>query len=311
MRRFFATAALCAGVFGIVGVSAAHADLVTAFSGFNTVNEVGVSGLMSSYASDTANIAPRSGASIATSLATFGPARVSYPGVGTLPSPGGSELHNYDEGVVGVRVSGGNLIVQIASGINPLTGVYNGGWNTVYGQGDMFIAVDDGNSVNHFALLNAWARDGANAPVSIGQGTFAAAQGFHLGAGVDGGTREGNLVKLMADADIALSGGPGSYNPGNAPAGLDLRTLAQGGVDLGDANLVHNSTTDGGQTWYIQTWTVPMGLLADSVPFSISLHNSPTCSNDQIGGEFLVPEPGTLLTILMGVGAMAARRRIA
>ena len=311
MRRFFGTAAVCAGVVGLVGVSAAQADLVTAFSGFATINEVGLSGMTSSYAADTANIVPRSGASIASSLATFGPARVNYPGVGTVPSPGGSAAHGYDEGVLGVRVSGNNLVVQLASGIDPLTGTFNSGWNTWYGQGDMFIAVDDGGSVNHFALLTSWARDGANAPQNIGQGTFASAQAFHLGAGVGGGTREGNLVKLMADADIALSGGPGSYNPGNAPAGLDLRAYATGGVDLGDTNLVHNSTTDGGQTWYIQTWTVPMGLLANASQFSISLHNSPTCSNDQIGGEFLVPEPGTLLTLALGVGAMAARRRMA
>ncbi len=226
-----------------------------------------------------------------------------------VPSPGGALGKNFDQGMLGMKVDGSNLVVKMATGLNPLTGYYYSGWNTWYGQGDMFVAVDDGSSVSHFALLNTWARVAPGGALrQIDGGHFNDAQAFHVG-------REGSLVALGSNSDVTLTGGAGSYSAGHAapPAGLDTRAYAEGGTEIGDANIQHNSLTDLGQAWYIQTWTVPIAWLTSSTSaVTIGLHSTASCGNDTIAGNYTIldqiPEPCSALLAVIGLG-LATRRR--
>lgn len=287
----------------------ARADLIQQFTGFDSIWEVGTSGLRSSYDTDTKNNASVSGAMTANSLPTFGPQRVSYPnGVGEVPSPGGSVGTHFDQGVLGVKTEGGNLVVQLATGLNPLTGYFYNGWNTWYGQGDMFIDVADDAGISHYAVLNNWGRDSHGNPISLNGGHFNAAQAFHVG-GSGRANLEGHLVELVTNSDVTITGGTGSYGTSNAPTGLDLRTFADGGTDCGSANLVQASLSDRGQSWYVQTWTINLSSLSTDRTYDIALHASASCGNDQIGGSFNVPEPSSIVLVLSGLVAVLRYRR--
>ena len=145
MERRLAFAAALAVVLCSVGW--ADPWLADQFAGYETVWEVGVSGLQSSYYTDT-----QSGTTLPDYMFTLGPDRVSYPhGVGEVPSPGGLVGENFDEGALGVKVEGGNLVVQVAGGLNPLTGYYYDGWKTWYGQGDVFVTVEDTVGIRQYA----------------------------------------------------------------------------------------------------------------------------------------------------------------
>lgn len=301
MRSFRILSLVAIGATG----QAVQADLSTAFSGFETVNEVGVSGLTSSYHADTVNNLSVSGPVTSASLANFGPLRVEYPGIGAVASPGGAEGKFYDQGVLGWRVDGSDLVVQLATGMNPFTGRYNAQHNQYYAQGDMFLSVGDSGGVRQYALLSNWAD--SDGPLDLGSG-YASAMNFHLGSGIDSDTREGDLIRLLADNDVQRSTGSGTYNHGNAPDGLDIRVFARGGTDLGDMDLMHSTTNDAGQDWYIMTWTVPMSFLSADPTFNVAFHAGPTCSNDQIGGGGLVPEPASLGVLALSGLALLRRR---
>ena len=280
--------------------SAVLADLATEFSGFNSVSEIGVSGLKSSYHTPT-----KAGNTQPDFLFTLSNERVSYPhGVGQVPSPGGSIGKAFDEGVLGVKVQGGNLTVKVAGALNPQTGYYHSGWKTWYGQGDVFVTVADSAGIGHFALLNSWARDGSGALRSLDGGHYDQAQTFHVG-------REGYLVRLDANGDVVRVGGTGAYSPTYSPApeGLDYRSYAQGGTDIGNAGLVHSNVADFGQTWYIQTWTVPLRWLSSDPAFDIGLHKTASCGNDQIGMVARVPAPGAAVLGLAGITTAFLKRR--
>ena len=303
---------LCAGMILLTSCSAVWADLSTAFAGYTTVSEVGMSGLQSSYYADT-----KSGVTLPDYMFSLGPERVSYPhGVGQVPSPGGGVGRVFDEGVMGLRVQGGNLIIQVAGGLNPAEGYYYSGWHTWYGQGDVLITVEDTAGISHFALLNSWASDGASYRTLNG-GHFDAAQDFHTGAG--GGTDlQGHLVSLSSTNDVVLAGGQGSYRPSYSPPpeGLDYRVYAQGGTDIGDAGLEHSSVWDVGlggvgQDWFLQTWMFPTNWLSSDPVFTIGLHKSASCGNDQIGMVTVVPAPGALVLGLLGFGTTGFVRRMA
>lgn len=287
----------------------ARADLIQQFTGFDSIWEVGTSGLRSSYYTDTKNNVPVSGATTANFLPAFGPQRVSYPsGVGEVPSPGGSVGSHFDQGVLGVKTEDGNLIVQLATGLNPLTGYYHSGWNTWYGQGDLFLDVADQSGVSHYAALSMWGRDVQGNPISLNGGHFNAAQAFHVG-GSGRSNLEGHLVKLATDANVTTTGGTGAYTASNAPAGLDMRVYASGGTDRGNAALVQASLSDRGQSWYVQTWTIDLSSLSSDRMFNVALHAAASCGNDQIGGTFNVPEPSSVLLVLGGlVGILRYRR---
>jgi hypothetical protein len=300
------TSILLVVAVALFGASIVQADLVQKYDGFNTVWEIGVSGMRSSYSTDPVSDAPISGATTGSALPILGPNRVSYPnGVGEVPSPGGALGHHFDQGALGVLVNDGQLTLQLASRLNPQTGFYYDNQHTWYGQGDLFVDVADSSGISHFALLSAWARNSEGGPISINGGHFNAAQSFH----VEGGGLEGHLVQLGEDADVAVTGGPASYNPGNAPAGLDLRAFANGGSDLGDAGLTHATVVDQDQNWYVQTWTVNLGDLSSDGSFGVGLHAIASCGNDQIGGQFCVtPEPASIVLILAGLLIKGIRR---
>ena len=304
------TSILLVIAIALLGGEIAQADLVQKYNGFNTVWEIGVSGLQSSYAADTMNDAPVSGATTGSFLPIFGPNRVSYPnGVGEVPSPGGSVGRHFDEGALGVKVDGGQLILQLASRLNPQTAYYYEDHHAWYGQGDLFVDVADSSGIEHFALLNSWARNSQGDPISLNGGHFNTAQSFHLTGGSSGGSLEGHLIHLGENADVTVTGGTASYNPGNAPNGLDLRTYAAGGSELGSASLTHASVVHQDHTWYVQTWTVGLGDLSPDGSFNIGLHSIVSCGNDQIGGQFAVtPEPASIVLVLAGLLLKGARR---
>lgn len=295
----------------LLGGGIARADLVQKYNGFDTVWEIGTSGLQSSYSADTINAAPVNGTTTGSFLPVFGPNRVSYPnGVGEVPSPGGSVGRNFDEGALGVMVVGNQLILQLASRLNPQSGYYYDGYHSWYGQGDLFVDVADSSGVQHFALLSSWGRDTLGNPISLNGGHFNTAQSFHLTGGTSGSSLEGHLVRLGENADVTVTGGTGAYNAGNAPNGLDLRTFAAGGSDLGTAGLTHSSVVDQDHTWYVQTWTVSLGDFSPDGSFNIGLHSTVSCGNDQIGGQFAVtPEPASLALVLAGLLFRIGRRR--
>lgn len=301
--NLFTVVAIC-----LAGTAIASADLVSEFAGFSSVWETGVSGLTSSYYADTIAGLPVTGPTTGSFAPAFGPSRVDYPGVGEFPSPGGEVGTHFDQGVLGVKVGGGNLTIQLASGLDPVAGYYSSGWNTWYGQGDLFLAVSDSAGLSHFALLDTWARDEQGVPRELNGGHFAAAKTFHVSGGAGGSSLEGHLVRLGENADVTLTGGTGSYNAGNAPTGLDIRAFAQGGLDRGDAGLIQASLTDLGQTWYVQTWTIPLSSLSADGTFDVGLHATASCGNDQIGGGFSVPEPASVLLALSGLLIFRGRR---
>ena len=303
------TSLFCAGLMLLICSSAASANLSAEFDGYTAVWEVGVSGLQSSYSTDT-----KSGITLPGYMPSLGPERVTYPhGVGQVPSPGGAVGRVFDEGAMGVKVQGGSLMIRVAGGLNPLEGYYYSGWKTWYGQGDVFITVEDTAGIGHFALLNSWPKDGGDY-VELNGGHFDDARQFHTGE-ASGTNLEGHLVSLSSTDHVIRAGGAGSYHPGYSsgglPQGLDYRIYAQGGTDIGDAGLAHSQLTDLGQQWYIQTWTFPTNWLSSDSVFSVGLHKAASCANDQIGVVTVVPAPGALLLGLAGFGTIGFIRKTA
>lgn len=288
---------------------AARADLVGAFTGFDSVFEVGTSGLVSSYDADTRAGNPLSGATTSTMLADLGPDRVSYPnGVGAVPSPGGALGAHFDQGVLGLQISGDELTIQLATALDPLAGFYYSHWESWYGQGDLFVDVHDSAGVHHFALLNSWARDTDGDPLELNRDDFLLAREFHISGGPGSTSLEGHLVRIDSDDDVTLSGGPGSYHAGNAPDGLDLRAFARDGEDRGFADLTHGTVEDGGRTWYLQSWKVALADLSTDAAFDLGLHALASCGNDQIGAHYNVPEPQALSALLAALVLVRPRR---
>ncbi len=299
---------LLVAVLLAAAVSVARADLTQSFQNLNSVWEIGSSGLQSSYFGDTKLGQPVTGATTGNLLETLGPARVSYgSGVGPVPSPGGSLGQQFDQGVLGFRTDGHELVFQLATALNPLTGYYYNGYHSWYNQGDLFVDVADDAGLRHFALLNTWGRDSEGSPISLNGGHFSAAQTFHLSGGTGGSSLEGHLVQLSTNNQVTMTGGTGAYDGSNAPTGLDLRTYASGGVDLGSAGLLNATTTYSEHTWYVQTWTFDRTELSAASVFDIGLHAAASCGNDQIGAIYTVPEPATLL---LGIfGALLLRKK--
>jgi len=282
--------------------SAASADLSSVFDGYTTVEEIGVSGLQSSYYRPT-----KGGNTLPGFVQSLGPNRVKYPyGIGEVPSPGGSVGRHFDQGVMGIKKVGGSLKIRVAGALNPLGGYYHSGWRTWYGQGDVFVTVGDATGVSHYALLNSWAGDGTSYR-TLGRGYYDDAEVFHTGGGI-GPDLQGHLVGLSEVDDVVLTGGRGSYHPGYSrsglPKGLDYRVYARGGTDLGDAELDHFSVHDFGREWFVQTWTLPTNWLTCDPVYTLGLHTAASCSNDQIGMVSVVPVPGALLLGLAGFGTM-------
>jgi len=142
----------------------------------------------------------------------------------------------------------------------------------------------------------------------------------------------GHVVSLTDSSQVALIGGPGSYDGYNV-AGLDSRVFAQGGTDEGGtADDLTISTTqdqvfpgtgpDG--TWYIETWTVPIAAFSSGTSFEVGLHQTFSCGNDQIGlladigggsatpanGGPVVPVPGAIGLAAIGLCCLRLGKRV-
>ncbi len=305
--RFRIHVALGVIVCAVAVVPTVRADLANEFAGFTTVSEIGVSGLRSSYSADTIAGLPVSGPTVSQYLPAYGPARVWYPDGGEIPSTGGEDIHPFDQGVLGVRVVDGAVIIKLASGLDPTTGIFSSNWNTWYGQGDMFVTTQDSRGISQYALLSVWPRHAGGEPVWLG-GHFEHTSDFHLTGGAGGTSLEGHLVRLLADADVTTTGGVAGYPPELAPEGLDVRSSAVGGTDVANGHVTNGAVEDAGLTWYVQTWTVQLSDLSPDATFSLGLHDALTCGNDQIGGDFQVPEPTTLTLVVVGALVLAVRR---
>ena len=306
--------AWCALALTLFGVSSlARGDLAGEFAGYSYVQEVGVSGLVSSYHQPTGN-----GNTLPDYLPSLGPGRVSYPhGIGQVPSPGGAVSQYFDQAALGAKMDGSNLVIQAAGGMDPTTGYYYQGRR--FGQGDVFLTVQDAAGVRQYALLTSWASDPLG-PLPLNGSQYNQALSFHTAGGPDGGSIEGYLVRLESPDDVLVVSGTLAYYHGYRypVVGLDYRVYAQDGVVIGDTSLAHSTVADGGQTWHLESWTVPTDWLDLSGDFSLALHRTLSCGNDQIGivvdltGPPVVPAPGAAVLGLIGLGSVfAARRRSA
>jgi len=266
---------------------AANADLAANFTdmGFESVFEQNVSGLKSSYHAYTQGSYGVD--NIPNEMFTLSDKRVYYPWVGNVPSPGGPTGRLFDEGAVGLKIDGANVVVKVAGRLNPLAGIKLGG--TWYSQGDVFVTVEDSAGVRQFALLNSWAKKPDQSYRNLGDGHFNQAKNFHATGGAGGTSLEGWLVRLLNSDDVARVGGPHSYaaTSGN-PDGLDYRTYVQGGQPVDWANIAHTTTQEQDpeglpQTWYMQTWEFPSSWISSEQVFDIGMHKISSCGNDQIG----------------------------
>jgi len=239
-------------------------------------NAVGVSGLSSSYY--------RVLLQNMTSLPTLGPSRVSYPGVGALPSPGGTLGRAFDMGVVAYKRVGGNLTILVASGIDPRTWIIPSGLSSQFGVGDLFLDVKGSGPIKHFVLLN-----NLNSGNAItGHGTyFAGVQSFRAGGALDG-----RLYQITTETDILRTGLTSSYIfSSNDPAGLDTRLFAKGGTSVGVGTVAFSTVSaeeplggGGAMNWYLTEWTVPLSAFGTPGVFDIALHVATSCGNDVISG---------------------------
>lgn len=294
----------------LITTTAAYADLTAVFSGFDATWGIGTSGHKSSYHDDTVAGNPVAGGLTGSALPVFSPDLVSYPaGIGEVPSPGGAIGLEYDQGAIGIAATPGGLSIRLASALDPRLGVFNDRRQVWYGQGDVFVAVNDSDGVRHYALLNEWAKDGDDLPIDINHGYFNAARDFHLAGGNGGESLIGDLVELKFNGDVALSGGSEAYGPGNAPDGLDLRMFAEDGDFVADGDLTITEVIDSNRTWYVQTWTVPLDAFSGDASYKLALHAGVSCGNDQAGGIFFIPEPTSFVLLAIGLLVTARRAR--
>jgi len=297
----------------------ANADLAAHFTGmgFESVFGQDVSGLKSSYHAHTQG---SSGVNnIPNEMFTLSDQRIFYPWVGKVPSPGGPTGRLFDEGAIGLKIDGANVVVKVAGRLNPLAGINLGG--TWYSQGDMFITVEDSAGVRQFALLNSWAKKPDQSYRNLGDGHFNQARDFHATGGAGETSLEGWLVRLLNSDDVAGVGGPHSYAAtSGSPDGLDYRTYVQGGQPVDWANIAHTTTQEQDpeglwQTWYMQTWEFPASWISSEQVFDIGLHKVSSCGNDQIGmvTTAVVPAPHAAVLGIIGlaiVGWIGRMRRL-
>ena len=296
----------------------ANADLAANFTGmgFESIFEQNVSGLKSSY--DAYTQGPSGVNNVPNEMFTLSDQHIYYPWIGEVPSPGGPTGRLFDEGAIGLKIDGANLVVKVAGRLNPLAGVQIGG--TWYSQGDVFVTVEDSAGVRQFALLNSWAKKPDQSYRILGDGHFNQAKNFHA-TGKDGASLEGYLVELEDSGDVARVGGPHSYDAtSTSPVdGLDYRTYVQGGEPLVSANIFHSITEEEdpegySQTWHMQTWKFSASWISSEQVFDIGLHKISSCGNDQIGmvTTAVVPAPRAAVLGIIGltiVGWVSKMRR--
>lgn len=312
-RTTFIFAFLAVAVLGLG--SAALADVSV------SVDQKGTSGSVSSYY--TNNYGNEIVSNWFTTMPTLGPTLVYYTdaNVGAVPSPGmysPAEAAQFDAGTLALNITGGTVTVQMTTAMNPTTGYHDGSWNEWYGQGDMFLSVDNAGTVKQYALLNTM-------PPVLDDGGYDAARNFRTG----GGAAPGDLVLLGNAGQVSYITGNGSYSGpsgyGADGVGLDSRIYANGGTVV-----AATAFSNGGQgtpgigydnqavNWYTETWTFAASNLGSFD--DIALHSAMTCGNDQIGldsglivyNRANVPAPAAVLLGLLGLtGVGFLKRRMA
>jgi len=286
----------------------ANADLAADFTGmgFESVFEQNVSGLKSSYHDHTKGLSGVN--NVPNEMFTLSDQRIWYPWVGEIPSPGGPTGRLFDEGAIGLKVDGANVVVKVAGRLDPLAGVKLGG--TWYSQGDVFVTVEDSAGVRQFALLNSWAKKPDQGYRRLGDGYFKKAKEFHATGGAEDTSLEGWLVRLLNSDDVARVGGSRSYAATSTSpvAGLDYRTYVQGGQPVGWADIAHTTTQERDpeglwQPWYMQTWEFPASWISSEQVFDIGLHKISSCGNDQIGmvTTAVIPAPHAVVLGVIGL----------
>jgi hypothetical protein len=315
-RVFCASAIIAVAVLGFASMALADVSA--------SVSEIGTSGQQSSYYANSPSNNDMT-SNWFTTMPTLSSQLVNYTdgSTGTVPSPGmnsPAEAAQFDQGTLALNISGGQVKVTLTTAMSPTAGYFdNGYWQRWYGQGDVFLSVDNAGAVKQYALLN-------NMPTVLDDGSFDAARNFRSGTGATAAT--GDLVELGNTSQVAYIAGNGSYSAtggyGPDAVGLDGRIYAQGGTPVGDGTLSITSTPNSfgydGQsvTWYTETWTFAEG---DLGAFDeISLHSATTCGNDQIGLDSglitsngprggTVPAPAAVLLGVLGLAGIGALKR--
>ena len=215
---------------------------------------------------------------------SFGEERVRFSGR-LIPAAG----VEYDEGVIGVRIDGDDLVVAVAAGVGSQKWTRGNGGNII-GQGDLFVTVRQNGDLYQFALLN----DLNSGKSLANEGRWRAAQMFRYSDQAE----VGHAVLLTSEDHVSTSGGnQGHERGGNSPVGLDERVFARGGEDTGVGKLDHyefdaQQPLEGREvvTWNVSEWTIPLTVLGDEEEaMTLAFHIAPSCGNDQIGGEVRVP----------------------
>jgi hypothetical protein len=204
---------------------------------------------------------------------------IDYPGMGYVPSPGGTEGEKYDIEWTGWKVKDNNLCVLAVSSFSD-EGVYSPSWNYTYGVGDMFMDVD-GDGAYDFAF-----------------------------AGSDHDNfLQGQLYSNNGEQPIDSSnGGYGSYSFADE---LNPWRLADGEA-IGDSSFALMNYDYGGDEdgTYIWEWCVSLDVLEGMDLSQLTMHWTLECGND-LADTPPVPEPATVVLLAGGFAGLAAfsRRR--
>ncbi len=216
---------------------------------------------------------------------------VNYPGIGHVPSPGGTSGERFDLEALYSRVSGGNFQVLLVTSM-PLA-LYESGWKYTYRLGDLFINTD-ADAAYELALVS----QDSNAHGFVGGELRSVSEthGILTGSGGYGGT--------PAVASIV--------NPWALKSGALLATGT-----LASAYYAGYSDSNGPEPAWLYEWSVPASALGLGPGAAYSLHLTIECGNDliQLSGQMPpppnppIPEPMTVILSSVAIAALSRRVR--
>lgn len=218
------------------------------------------------------------------------------------PNYGGQ---NYDAEFMGIAVQGKTMYLAIVSGQRPDNGL------TKYSPGDIYMTTPVGIVGIE---VGGGAGGGAGGVVTEGD------------AGSTYNLKSNGYTQSYGTTDAAQTAGsvwanadwiPDPIAPGS-PVQMDINGAS---TKVGDADFVYTRNTQTSQHSVIELALDLTNLIDDDGNGSIGIHWSPSCGNDIVTAFFQVsipittteiPEPGSALVWLVGVGmigAMRARKR--